>query len=74
MFIGGIDLVIMCLQRDRVTCPGINQISVEVKVNQPNVTSMGTVVCESGGARVPDGAEKIADDIISFCRLSNLVD
>ena len=32
-----------------VTCPGINQIPVAVKVNQPTGTSVGTVIFESGG-------------------------
>jgi hypothetical protein len=32
-----------------VTCPGINDIPVAVKVNQPIGTSIGTVIFESGG-------------------------
>jgi hypothetical protein len=32
-----------------VTCPGVNQIPVAVKVNQPTGTSIGTVIFESGG-------------------------
>jgi hypothetical protein len=32
-----------------VTCPGVNDIPVAVKVNQPNGTPIGTVVFESGG-------------------------
>jgi hypothetical protein len=31
-----------------VTCPGINQIPVAVKVNQPTGTPIGTVIFESG--------------------------
>jgi hypothetical protein len=31
-----------------VTCPGVNQIPVAVKVNQPNGTPIGTVIFESG--------------------------
>ena len=32
-----------------VTCPGINDIPVAVKVNQPTGTPIGTVIFESGG-------------------------
>ena len=32
-----------------LTCPGVNQIPVAVKVNQPTGTSVGTVIFESGG-------------------------
>src|SRR2546426_3167499 len=32
-----------------VTCPGVNQIPVAVKVNQPTGTPIGTVIFESGG-------------------------
>jgi hypothetical protein len=32
-----------------ISCPGINQIPVAVKVNQPNGTAIGTVIFESGG-------------------------
>src|SRR6266550_393934 len=32
-----------------VTCPGVNQIPVAAKVNQPTGTSIGTIIFESGG-------------------------
>jgi hypothetical protein len=36
-----------------ITCPGVNQEGVAVKVNQPTGTSLGTVIFESGGGGNP---------------------